>query len=331
MKIKETYNKIISKLNQQPFEFRSIYYYELICFAIMHATVPIFAYGYKDYNIGVIRIILLTILTLYSGYFAALIWNDINDYEIDKVVHPDRYLPQKKISRKKFFGVALIFSFFVFLFSMMINVWCFLIVGFAALFVAIHDKFLKRHINIPAFSEIFTPVQWIIVPIFGFVAVWSYLSAGSQNQIMPFIDYISIYNTDFQNMILLVLFTYFADDAHDIGEGIHDVIGDKKFDIKTYSTSFGIEKASKISFFMYFISGISVILLFFNSLLSPIFLILFFFIWINILYNAFKLIRVKGKEKIELGGKVGKRGFDFLLLTYSLIFVDMLINFVFFS
>jgi len=330
MKIKELADKIISKLNQQPFEFRSIYYYELICFAIMHATVPIFAYGYRDYNFGIIRIIILSVLTLYSGYFAALIWNDINDSEIDKVVHPDRLLPRKKISKKKFFGIALIFSFFVFLFSMMINVWCFLVVGFAALFVAIHDKFLKRHVNIPAFSEIFTPVQWIVVPIFGFVAVWSYLSIGSQNQIIPFIDYISIYNPDFQNMILLVLFTYFADDAHDIGEGIHDVVGDKKFKIKTYSTSFGIEKASKISFTMYLLSGVFILVLFFNSLLSPIFLILFLLIWFYILYHSYKLVKAKGENKIEIGQKVGQKGFDFLLLTYSFIFVDMLVNLLFF-
>jgi len=330
MKIKDLIDKLIRKLNKQPFEFRTIYYYELICFAIMHATVPIFAYGYKDYNFEIIKIIIFTIITLYSGYFAALIWNDINDYEIDKVVHPDRHLPRKKISRKKFFGVALIFSFFVFLFSMLISVWCFLIVGFAALFVAIHDKFLKRHVNIPAFSEIFTPIQWVVVPIFGFVAVWSYLSIGSQNQIIPFIDYLSIYNQYFQNMILLVLFTYFADDAHDIGEGIHDVVGDKKFNIKTYSTSFGIEKASKISFMMYLLSGFFIIILFFNSLLSPIFLVLFLLIWFYILYYAYKLLKAKGEKKIKLGQKVGQKGFDFLLLTYSLIFVDMLINIVFF-
>jgi len=47
-------------------------------------------------------------------------------------------------------------------------------------------------------------------------------------------------------MILLVLFTYFADNAHDLPEGIHDMEGDHKLGVKTYATSFGEKNAEKI-------------------------------------------------------------------------------------
>ena len=57
-------------------------------------------------------------------------------------------------------------------------------------------------------------------------------------------------------MILLVLFTYFADNAHDLPEGIHDMEGDHKLGVKTYATSFGEKNAARISFCMFFISGI---------------------------------------------------------------------------
>ena len=43
-----------------------------------------------------------------------------------------------------------------------------------------------------------------------------------------------------------------------------------------------------------FVSGIFILILYFNSLLSPIFLILFLLIWIYILYYAYKLLKAKG-------------------------------------
>ncbi len=326
MKLPKPIQAVIHTLHQQPFEFRTIYYYELILFSVMYATVPLFAFGYQPYTLDFIIIVVFSILTLQSGYFAALIWNDINDADIDRVVHPDRILPRKKISSRQFFGIALIFSFLTFLFSVLINIWCFLVVGFAALFVAIHDKFLKRNVNIPAFSEIVTPVQWVVVPIFGFVAVWSFLSTASSNQLIPFIDYLSWSNPGFQQMILLVLFTYFADDAHDIAEGIHDVDGDIRFNIPTYSTSFGIHRASIISFFMYVISGVFILILFFISLLSLFFLLPFLLLWVYVLYHSYQLVKVRGEEKKKMGSKVGQKGFDFLLLTYAFIFIDLLIH-----
>jgi heme O synthase-like polyprenyltransferase len=77
--------------------------YELISFAIMYTTVPMLAYGIKTYDWEIFKIIILTILTLFSGYFATLIWNDITDKEIDKIAHPDRSIPAGRITPKKIF------------------------------------------------------------------------------------------------------------------------------------------------------------------------------------------------------------------------------------
>jgi len=62
------------------------------------------AYGVQSYNIGIIKVIALSILTLYSGFFAALIWNDITDADIDAIARPSRPVPEGRISKKKFFA-----------------------------------------------------------------------------------------------------------------------------------------------------------------------------------------------------------------------------------
>ena len=169
-------NKIFYYLFKwHPFRWRTIMVFELISFAIMYSTVPMLAYGIKPYNWDILRIILFTALTLYSGYFATLIWNDITDREIDSIAHPDRSLPAGRITPKRFFFIALIFSAIVFTFALLISVWCLFIVGMAALFVTFHNKLLKKIIKIPAYSEIFTPVQWVTVAVFGYVAIWTAL------------------------------------------------------------------------------------------------------------------------------------------------------------
>ena len=87
----------------------------------MYASVPMLAYGIQSYNNEILKIIIFTIIAMYSGFFAALIWNDITDVDIDKVAHPDRPIPSGKISRKKFFLIALVFSALTFIFALLVK------------------------------------------------------------------------------------------------------------------------------------------------------------------------------------------------------------------
>lgn len=61
-----------------------------------------FAYGDQAYNSEIIKIVIFTILTMYSGFFATLIWNDITDADIDSIVYPDRPILSDRISLKNF-------------------------------------------------------------------------------------------------------------------------------------------------------------------------------------------------------------------------------------
>lgn len=293
----------------------------------MFSSVPMLVYGLKPYGSEIITIIIFTIIALYSGFFATLLWNDITDVDIDKIAHPDRPLPARRISAKKMFAIALIFSASTFIFSYLVSLICFCFVGLVALYVAFHNKYLKKIVNLPAYSELTTPLQWIIVPIFGFLAIWTvFPPTGDITINLSFFGYISLTINDFQNMILLVLFTYLADGAHDLPEGIHDLEGDLKLGVKTYATSFGVRTAARISFAMFFISGIIAIILFIRTILSPIFLVFFLLIWLYTMYNSYKLLVAPEKDMKKLGKIVGQRTFRYFWLSYDIIFLDILIQ-----
>mgnify|MGYP000710485388 CR=1 FL=1 len=320
----------------RPFKFlsqwRSLPPYELISYLLMYASVPMLAYGLQLYNLKILKIIIFTIITLYSGFFAALIWNDITDADIDAIAHPDRPIPSGRISSKKFFSIALVFSASTFIFAFLVSPWCFLLVGFVALFVTFHDKYLKKKVKrIPAYSEIFTPLQWVTVAVFGFLAIWTAFPQTSQILInIPYLGKISTSNSAVQQMILLMLFTYFADNAHDLAEGIVDAEGDRKHGVRTYATSFGEKNAARISFSMFFISGLLGVLLFFKTILSFVFLIPFLLIWLYILHLSYQLLTSEKKEMKKIGTLVGRKGFDYFLLSYDLIFLDVLLQLIFY-
>jgi 4-hydroxybenzoate polyprenyltransferase len=309
--------------------WRSLPLYEMTSYVFMFASVPMLAYGIQLYNIDIIRIVIFTVITLYAGFFAALIWNDITDADIDSVAHPDRPIPSGRISKKNFFLIALFFSLLVFIFASLISPICLIIVCVAALFVTFHDKYLKKRIKISAYSEIFTPLQWIVVAIFGFFAIWTALPQSTD--IIVNIPYFGSISTDLdtiQQLLLLIVFVYFVDNAHDLAEGIVDVEGDRIHGVKTYATSYGVKNAARISFLWFLIAGLTGIILFFITVLSLLFLVLFICIWIYIMYNSYKLLLLKKEDMEKIGVIVGRRGFDFFLFSFNFMFLDLSVQLI---
>lgn len=295
------------------FEWRPYSPYRFAMYFLMYASMPMFFYGIQSYNLEIIKIIIFTIIVMYTGFFAAIIWNDICDVNIDRIAHPKRAVPTGKISKKKFFGIALVFSGIVFIFSYMISLKCFLFVGVAALFVAFHNKYLRRIIRIPAYSEIVTPLQWTIVPIFGFLAV------NSSNVL---------------DMLFLVIFTYLTDGAHDLPEGIHDAEGDRRDGIRTYTTSFNERASAKVSFTMLFVAGVVGFILYYSTSLTPIFLIPFLLLWAYTLYISYRYLKMKKEEMEKFGLSTGLKIYRFFWATYVFIFIDIftqIVNLHFFS
>jgi 4-hydroxybenzoate polyprenyltransferase len=183
-------------------------------------------------------------------------------------------------------------------------------------------------VKLPAYSEIFTPLQWVTVALFGYLAVFSnpILTQNYTRIDVPFFGPLGIDRSLLQVMILLAFFTYFAVNAHDLPEGIHDVEGDRKLGVKTYATSFGIRNAARISFFMFILSGLFANALYFVTILSLTFLIPFLILWIWILSHSYRLLTAKPEKMKELGKIVGRKGFDYFLISYNLIFLDVFLQ-----
>jgi len=317
----------------RPFKFisgwRSLPPYEMISYLFMYLSVPMLAYGIQPYTSKIYYVLLFTAITMYAGFFAALIWNDITDSDIDAKVHPDRPIPSGRISKKRFFQIALVFSAITFLGSILISIWCLIVVTGAALFVAVHDKYLKKKVKLPAYSEIFTPIQWIVVALFGYVAIWTYLPQSMQiSYTLPFFGTIATNSFEFQNMILLVLFIYFTDNAHDIPEGIHDAEGDRLQGVRTYATSFGERNAAYISFVWFVLSGVFGFLLFLRTTLTLVFFVPYLLL---LLYTLSFSVRLLKKDVVEMrgyGSIVGRKGFNFLLFSFDLMFLDLFIQII---
>jgi len=259
-----------------------------------------------------------------------LIWNDITDSDIDAKVHPDRPIPSGRISKKRFFQIALVFSAITFLGSILISIWCLIVVTSAALFVAVHNKYLKKKVRLPAYSEIFTPIQWIVVALFGYFAIWTFIPLSMQLSFtLPVLGTIATNSFEFQNMITLILFIYFTDNAHDIPEGIHDIEGDRMQGVRTYATSFGERTAAYTSFLWFVLSIVFGTILFFRTSLTFVFFIPFVLLWSYTISFSIRLLKKDAGEMRTYGAIVGRKGFNFLLFSFNLIFLDLILQLVF--
>ncbi|MCJ7571774.1 MAG: UbiA prenyltransferase family protein [Candidatus Thermoplasmatota archaeon] len=287
--------------------WRNFSIFKLVSYALMFASAPMLAYGVQPYFLNQIKTIVFTILALYFGYFSALIFNDLTDVDIDLMVHQNRPLPLKIISKKKFFTISLICWFFTLFFSFLVCIWCFIFVLIMMFFILFHNLYFRRKIKIPAYSEIFTPVQWLIVPIFGFIA---------------------FSNPNYVILIILAGFTYLADDAHDIFEGMHDIDGDRKYGVKTYATSFGEKYALYIALIMLLFSGLFGILLFFLSELTFLFLLLFLIAFFYTFFKSYGLLKKKNFLDKRVTYNIGQLCFKYFLITYDFIFFDLLIQII---
>lgn len=308
--------------------WRSLPPYELASYPLMFASVPMLAAGMRQYNATLIKTILFTVISLYGGFFAALIWNDITDADIDSVAHPDRPIPSGRISRKKFFAIAVLFSVITVIFAYLISVWCLALTISAALYVAIHNVFLKRSVPIPAYSEISTPIQWVVVGLFGYVAVWSALPGGGDMAItLPRLGALLVSPADFWKMILLVNFIYFTDSCHDIPEGIVDADGDRIAGVRTYATSFGERNATRVALVWFVLAGLLGIVLFAVTSLSYLFLCSFILLSTYTGSYFLRLVRMTDIAEIRaFCPTVGRKGFNHFLFVFDLMFLDLLLQ-----
>lgn len=70
--------------------------------------------------------------------------NDYFDWEIDKVIHPERPVPSGRLSPKEALWFAILSLFIALIFSFVINILCFGIILLSVGFIIFYEKFLKN-------------------------------------------------------------------------------------------------------------------------------------------------------------------------------------------
>ena len=115
---------------------------------------------------------------------------------------------------------------------------------------------------------------------------------------------------------------------HDLAEGIHDVEGDRRAGVRTYATSFGEKTAATISVVMILLAGIFGIMLYLWTTLTLLYLVPFVLLWLYTLFLFSRLMKAEGDERKQLGKILGRKGFNFLLFTYALIFLDVFVQMI---
>jgi len=72
-------------------------------------------------------------------------------------------------------------------------------------------------------------------------------------------------------------------------------------------------------------------LLFYRTILTLVFLLPFLGVWLYTLYHSFRLLKADEKEIKPLGMLVGRKGFNYFLLAYDFIFLDVFIQLLIFN
>lgn len=309
--------------------WRSLPPYELVSYTLMFASVPMLASGTRRFDgTLLLRVIAPTVLSLYAGFFAALIVNDITDADIDASAHPDRPIPAGRVSKRTFVIASAIFALLCFGFAAAVSAWCLLVTVGTFAFALVHNKYLKRGLRIPGYSELFGSTQWLAVGVFGYVAVWSRAPVERSLEVsLPLLGTLSTSQDELLNMLLLAAFIYSVDTWHDIPEGILDIEGDRKAGVTTFALSFGEKTAARLSFAMFLLSGLVGVALFLRTSLSPLFLVGFLALYLSTARYPWRMVRSVGGPAMRAAcSDAGRKGFDYFLFCFDLIFLDLLVQ-----
>jgi geranylgeranylglycerol-phosphate geranylgeranyltransferase len=194
----------------------------------------------------------LAIAGLFLILIATFMVNDVTDREIDKIAHPERPIPSGRVEARHITYAAFLFYAAALVIGYIISKWVLLVTIIILAISFIHFVYTKRRLHITGSSEIITPLTWASMPAYCFLAVG---------------------NFDYRTIILLSLFIYFADVAHDTIGGACDLKGDRMGNVKTFASVLGEISVVYISLILFILSAVAGLLLYFLASLGYVYLI----------------------------------------------------------
>lgn len=173
--------------------------------------------------------------------FAVFLVNDAADADIDRVVHPERAIPQGRAAAPHIYGFGMALLLAAIIASFPINRESVLVAAALSTIAVIHYGYAKRRLSMPCSSELLTPVVSALFPLYALAV------AG---------------NTDVWIAVSLVAFIYLADLAQDLLGGIHDERGDREQNVCTFAVAVGARATLWISFTLFVLALVPATLLY---------------------------------------------------------------------
>lgn len=175
---------------------------------------------------------------------AVFLVNDAADAEIDRVVHPERAIPQGRSTQHHVYGFGISLLIVAIAMSIAINWGAAVIAVALSAMTVVHYGYAKGRLSIPCSSEVITPLVSALFPLYALAV------AG---------------NTDVWIAIYLTGFIYLADLAQDLLGGIHDEEGDRCQNVRTFAIALGARPTLLISLLLFVMALVPAVLLYLHG------------------------------------------------------------------
>lgn len=234
---------------------------------------------------------------------AVFLINDAADRDIDRVVHPERPIPQGRSARHHIcaFGAALLAAGVAL--GLLVNARFTLIVALLAGLTALHYGYLKRRLRIACSSELITPLMSVLFPLSAFALTPRF----RLDVLFP-----------------VLAFIYFADLAHDLLGGVHDQEGDRRQNVRTFALAVGDRPTVWISLASFLLAAVSGVLVYERGRLGWIYLATFAILSVLMAYHYVRLLLARGESLRERAGKANHFGGFYFFVVSGAILPDYL-------
>jgi 4-hydroxybenzoate polyprenyltransferase len=236
---------------------------------------------------------------------AIFLINDAADREIDRIVHPERPIPQGRSAWQHIYGLGLFLLAAGVALALVVGGRFPLAIGALALLAALHYGYLKHRLTIPCSSELITPAMSALFPISAFA-----IAAQPPAAVL----------------LAVAAFIYFADLGQDMLGGVHDQEGDRRQNVRTFALAIGARATLLLSLASFVLSLVAGWLVYAWAALGWLYLAVFAALAIVMASHYARLLRAGDSELPLLAGKANHFGGFYFFIASAAILPDYLLR-----
>ena len=206
----------------------------------------------------------LTAFLLLAG---TMVFNDIQDVQVDRVNSPDRPIPSGKVTIQQAYGLSIVFSALALVSSLVLGILAFLTALVALALMAYYNTRGKR-----------TGLLGNVVVSFN-VALPFFFGGLAVNSLRPL-------------LFIFFLLAFLANAAREIAKGIADVAGDSSKGIMTIAVTQGVKRAAELAAAFFVVAVLlSFLVPVFDQKVSVFYYPIVAVADLGFLYSSYRLIR----------------------------------------